>query len=730
MDITTVLLSNYLPYAKGTIIGRAIPSIDGLKPAQRRILYTMYKMKLINGGKTKSSNIVGQTMKIHPHGDMAIYETMVRMATGNEALNAPYVESKGNFGKVYSKDLAFAAPRYTEAKLTPLCKEVFDGIDEDAVDMIDNFDATTKEPTLLPVKFPSILVNPSNGIAVGMSSSIPSFSLVNTCKATIGILNGSIKNASELMDVLGVPEYTTGGYIHASKADLTKLGETGKGTFTISGAVTTYPDRIVITEIPYRTTAEDILAAIEEHVKTGELKEVTEVSDEIDLKGFKLVVILRNKSNPRAVLQKLTRLTPLRTTMSYNTRVIIGDRCEELGLFDLLNKWIDFRVESINRVHLFRRNKAETSKHLLEAWEKIGNDIVEVAKMIASNDESTARVILASKYKLDDIQCDYILDMKIRMLSQNNLRKKLNELAETRYEIKQLTKVIDSDNEKYKIIIEDLTRIIKEYPKENKTQQAEPIVEVVQPVEEEKVDDSIVNVILTKSGFIKRLASLRDMSSYVLPEGEEEEARWAVRNNEHILVFTYDGTVYKIPVNSIDASRSGLKDEVYKIIGIPNKNQIMLIDPAGDYSGYFNLVYPNGRGTRVYYNKAKGDRKKYKSLFDPCTPGMAWITKADQFFMVTKKRKAAYCNLELMGKFSNRVAFKVARVNSGDCIEMLHPLSDVPNIDDIDLDRYRKEYTVCINDDPLFYTEEESNDENTEGTSESSNNDSVVEKVK
>ena len=727
MDIRRVLLSNYMPYAKGVIVGRAIPSIDGLKPAHRRILYTMYTMHLINGDKIKSSNIVGQTMKLHPHGDMAIYETMVRMATGNESLNAPYVESKGNFGKTYSKSLAFAAPRYTEAKLSPICKEVFDGIDEDGVEMLDNFDNTAKEPSLLPVKFPSILVNPSNGIAVGMSSAIPSFSLKNVCTATIGMIKGTVTDASTLMDVLGVPEYTTGGFIHASKEELTKLGETGKGSFVFSGTVNTYSDRIEIIEIPYNTTAEDIIAAIEENAKSGELKEVTKVVDEIDLKGFKIVVKLKNKSNPRAVLQKLCRLTPLRRNISYNTRVIIGDRCEEIGLYDLLWKWIEFRVEVIQRIHTFRKNKAETEAHLLEAWEKINGKIREVVNLISSHSEAEAAKLLMSNYGMDDKQASYLLDMRLKTLSQDNLLKKLKDLANQREIISSCSKVITSDQEKYRIIVNDLDRIIKEYGRQDKTHKADPIVEVEEPVEEVKIDDSPVTVILTKSGYLKRLVSLRDLVDYVLPEGEEEETRWSCKNNDHILVFDYDGTVYKILVNDIDAGRKNLKDEVYKMVGLPNSKSIMLVDVAGDYSRYFNLVYPNGRGTRVYYNKAQGNRKKYKSLFEPCKPGKVWYTFDDQFFMITAKRKAAYCDLSMMGMLSNRVAFKVARINNGDYIWGLQPTRLVPDMSTIDIDKYNKEYTVCINDDILWEQPKKEEDEAVEDEENVNNESTYVE---
>lgn len=724
MNIQNILLSNYLPYAKGTIIGRAIPSIDGLKPAQRRILYTMYRMGLINGSKTKSSNIVGQSMKIHPHGDMSIYESVVRMTVGNEALNAPYIDSKGNFGKVYSSDLAFAAPRYTEAKLMPICKEVFDGMDEDAVEMIDNFDSTTTEPTLLPVKFPSILVNPSNGIAVGMSSSIPSFSLVNACKATIGILKGEINDAGELMDVLGVPEFSTGGYIHADKATLRALGETGKGSFIMSGVVERYSDRIIINEIPYRTTAEAIVEAVEENIKNGNLKEVSHVSDEIDIKGFRLVVMLKARSNVSEVLRKLCRLTPLRMSINFNTRVIINNRCEEIGLLELLNKWIGFRTSTISRIYNSRFKKAAEDEYLLSSWEKIKGDIAGALTIISKGEEEIVRTSLMSKYGLSEKQANYLLDMKLRMITLDNMRKKLADLDKTRANMVEYKKVIDSDQEKYKIIVDDLSRIITSYGSANRTHQTDLIVETATPIEEAKVDDRTVVVITTKSGYIKRLTSTNDIASYVLPEGEEEQHRWAVKNNEDILVFTHDGTVHKVLVDSIDASRGTLKDELYKLAGLTNKKEILFVDAAGDYSKYFNLVYPNGRGTRVYYNKAKGARRKYKSLFDECEVGKVWITFADQFFMITAKRKAAYCNLELMGILSSRVAFKVARVNRGDFIWGLQPVENVPDIDSVDLDKYRKDYTVCINEDILW---EGAGKQATEETEETDGEDSVVE---
>lgn len=702
MEITKVLLKNYLPYAKGIIIGRAIPSIDGLKPSNRKILYTMYNMKLLKGDKTKSTNIVGQTMRLHPHGDQTIYDTLVRMTTGNESLNVPYIESKGNFGKVYSRDLAYAASRYTEAKLSPVCEEIFDGIDEDAVDFVNNYDDTTTEPTLLPVKFPSILANPSNGIAVGVGSSIPSFGLTNVCRSVIGILEGKITDAASLIEVLGIPEFTTGGNVHIDRAGMTKLAETGRGSILMTGTVATYPDQIVITELPYKVTSEAIVQAIEEHAKAGDLKEVSGISDETGLNGFRLVVNLKRGVNPQAVLQKLYRMTPLRTQISFNTRVIFTDECLELGLLDLLKHWIDFRVACINRIYNYRLKKAMEKEHILAAWEKIKNHVKEVALLIAEKTEEEAFEDLKSKYGMDDIQANYILDMRVREITVNRMIKKLKELDEIRDDINSYNRVISSDQEKYKIIIDDQNRIISKYGRANKTHIA-PVIDLEKEKEESNkvvIDDSPVSVVYTKNGYLKRLISLHDIAYYNVPDTDEEVARFAVKNNEHLLVFTYDGTVYKILVNSIDAGRGKLKDNVAEMIGV-NPKQIMFVDAAGDYTKHFNIVYPNGRGAVISYSRAIGKRAKYRSLWEPSEPGKLWWTFEDKFFMVTHRRKAAYCDLSLMSQ-GTRAAFKVARVGSGDAIFALQNAKDVPDISTIDISKYNKDYTVLIGEDDLW----------------------------
>lgn len=703
MDIDKVLLSNYLPYAKGTIIGRAIPAIDGLKPAQRRILYTMYKMGLLKKNKTKSSNIIGKTMELHPHGDMSIYDTMVRMTTGNGALNVPYIESKGNFGKVYSsvRSLAYAAPRYTEAKLADICNELFEHIDEGAVDFIDNHDSTLKEPVLLPVKFPSILVNASSGIAVSTSSNIPSFNLSNVCNATIGVLNRTIKDLDSLAKVLGVPEFTTGGHTHASVDDLKQLLDTGRQSFNVSGSVTTYANSIVIHEIPYRTTDEAILEAIEDKAKSGELKEVSSVSDETDLNGFKIKVGVKRGYDSSLVLAKLCRYTNLRMPIHFITRVIINDRCEEFGVLRLLEEWINFRLDTIKRIYEYKLSKARAQEHLDNAWEKIKDNIKEISGILANGNEEQVRDKVKG-YGLNDIQIDYVMGRRIKEFTQDNLGRKLKDLEKLRAEMVEITTVVNSVSKRKQMVIKELEEIRDKYGEKSRTQWAEPIKEETLEEEKEVIDSREVNVVLTKGGYIKRLITLKDTSNFTLPEGEEVDKAWTIKNNQHILVFTKFGDVHKIAVNTIDASKGGLKDKITNILNM-EEDDILYVDESGDYSGYFNVVYSNGRGTRVYYSRASGNRDRYKNLFKHNEGGM-WVTEADQFFMITAKRKAAYCDISFLGKVSSGVAFKVARVDYRDRIYGLQPIENVPDMRVIDTERYSKGYCVKIGDDKLWHT--------------------------
>lgn len=702
MEITKLLMDNYLPYSKGVIIGRAIPAIDGLKPSQRRILYTMFRMGLIDGKTTKCIKIAGETSKLHPHGDQSTYDTLVRLSDEHEALNVPYIQGKGNFGKVYSSDTAYAAPRYTEAKLAPICREIFDDIDEDAVDFIDNYDHTTKEPTLLPVKFPTILVNPSSGVAVATSSSIPPFSLKNVCNATIGILREEINTPEELAEVLGVPEFTTGGFVHATKEQLAELCRTGKGTFTVSGHATLYGNRIEITEIPYKAKAEDIIRQIEELAKNGDIKGIAGVNDEIDIKGLKIVVEIKRGYDVQDIARKLFRMTDLRSNISFITRVIINNRCEELGLLDLLKKWIDFRVETVRRIYNYRYNKAVEKEKLLSAWEKIKDDIQGVVDIISRKNDEDIRKELMEKYGLTDEQVDYLLDLRIKDITRNNLKKHLKNLEDLRKSIEEYKEIIEKDELKKDLIIKDLERIRDTYGKENKTRLAPPIVETDEK-EEEKIDDSPVQVIITKNGYVKRIANITDINNINVPEGDSIVSRLATRNSEHLLVFTCSGECYKIPVVDIDASRGSFKDKIANILHLPDERQILFVDVSGDYSGYVNIVYDNGKGYRVNYTRVAGKRSKYKSIYEPAEPGTIWATKADKFFIITRRRKAAYCDLTFLGAVSNRMAFRIARVGSGDSVYGIQPIENVPDMSVIDLKKYTKGYCVSIGDDVLWY---------------------------
>lgn len=723
MELGKLLLKNYLPYAKATIISRAIPGIDGLKNVQRRVLYTMNKMGLLEGDKVKSHKVTGQTMGLHPHGDSSIYEAMVLMTTGYEGMNVPFVEGKGSFGKKYSRDLQYAAARYTEAKLAPICRELFEGINENAVDFVDNFDSSDKEPSLLPTKFPNLLVNNSTGVAVATSSNIPCFSLKKVCEAVVGILEGKIVNAADLADTLGVPEFPTGGFVHADKRMLEELCSTGKGTFVVSGGVEVYKDRIVIIEIPYTTTVEDIMDQIENCLKEKKIHGIRDVRDEIGLGGLRLVIDVKGGYESRDVLAQLNRFTDLRTTISFRTRVIINNRCKTLNLLELLNEWIKFRENCIERVYKFRENKLAAEENLEATWEKIKDNVKEVVLIIANNTEEVARVQLASKFKLNELQLDYLFDLKLKQITTNKAEAALKKLVKTREELAYCRQVVSDTNARHKIIITEQKEIIEKYGKDNKTSEAPVIVE--EDVEKEvKISDEIVTVILTRDGYLRRLSVLKDYGGkYVAKNGDYEVRRWVLKNNSHILVFDRFGVVHKILVDDIDASnKSQLTDKLIEMANIEKISDIVWIDSCGDYSGHFNLIYPNGRGMRVYYKSAEGKRNQYKGLYEPVEPGCFCITQADKFFLITAKNKAAYCDTSAIGVYSSRQAFKVARVTGNDCFVKVLSADKVPNIGMIDLDRYSRGYTVSIGMDVLWVpeqaevkTETVNNDENTEG---------------
>lgn len=696
-DIKAVLIENYMPYAKGTIIGRAIPGIDGLKPSNRRILYTMYTMGGLSGDKQKSSRIAGQVMKFHPHGDSSIYDTMIRMSEGNGSLNAPYIESKGNFGKAWSS-MPYAASRYTEAKLSAICNEVFEGINENAVDMVDNFDNTEKEPALLPVKFPSVLVNTSSGIAVGKSSNIPPFNLSGVCNATIGLLDGSIENVPDLMNVLGAPEFPTGGYIHVDAKELIKLGTIGRGTFVVSGKVELYNDRIIIKEIPFNATIEDIVNDIKANMKT-ELKEVVSAKDLSGLNGLSATITLKRGANPVQVLKKITRFTKLRTQMTFNTSVVINNRCRTLGVMELLQEWIKFRIETLNRMYTYRLGVKRKEEYKLVIWEKLNGRLKEAVDIVASNPEHVAKSMLMTKFGLEEAQAEFVLDMKLRTITTDKAKKELAKLEEVRKTIKDYIEIIESEEKKKQLIISELKEISEKYGKERKCTMAKPYVEEKEDTEEEEVDDRLVTVILTKNGNVKRLISLRDFSAFENNPDDPEVARVNCRNNEELLFFTENGTCYKVKVNSIDASKGYPKEYVFSLFNnVDDNSKIIHVCAAKDYSGHFHVVYNSGKGRTVYLSKVAGNRSRYKNLFEPGSLTEANIVESDKFFLITKKRKAAYIDLTFSTSLGRRASFRVARVGDDDDLYGIQPVENVPNIAEVDIDKYCRGYCVKIKD--------------------------------
>ena len=704
-DISKIMLDNFMPYAKGTIIDRAIPYIDGFKPVNRRILYSMYELRLWDK-KAKSNRIVGDTMgKYHPHGDSSIYDALVRMADSNESLNQALVVGKGNFGKVWSDEITPAHMRYTEAGLAPIAREIFEGINEDAVDMLENFDNTEKEPAMLPVKYPNVLINTSSGIAVGMGSSIPSYNLKDVCLATIAMLQGKATKPSDLVSILGAPDFTTGGFIHVSDADILKLLKKGSATLTMTGSVQLKKDAIIVNYLPYNTTMDKFVAQVEAQAgKDGEIKEISNVTDGTDKDGMSCEITIKRGYDVRDVLKKLYRYTDLRKKISFNTRIIVDDKPRELGVYELLELWIDFRVNTIKRIYNHRLGKANDREHLLKAWELMKNDVTEVAVMISSNTEEVAKGILMSKYGMDDIQSNYILDMKVKQLTTDNMLKRLKDLDDVRKNISDTVAFLGDEVAIRNYIVAELQDIIKKYGHDRITKVMEPIVEIENEKAVETIPDMDVWVLMTEKGFLKRVLNPMDTlkADTWLSEGDKVVKEIKCRNTENILVVTYGGFCYKIPVHSIESTKSAFREYVWDLADKKEDSDICYVTNSGDYNKYFNVVYGNGRGRKVYLGAVSGPRRRYQGLFEAGTKDNIFVTECDEFFVITYKRKAAYANLKILNMYSARSAFKIARIGSDDAIFGLQPVENVPDMSAIDTERYSKGYCVSIRDDVLW----------------------------
>ncbi len=622
--ITETLKTNYMPYAMSVILSRAIPEIDGLKPSHRKLLYTMYLMGLLNGKTIKSANIVGRTMQLNPHGDASIYETMVRLSRGNESLLYPYVESKGNFGKAYSKNMMYAASRYTEAKLAPICSELFCDIDKDTVDFVDNYDNTMKEPRLLPVTFPTVLCNVTTGIAVGMASSIASFNIREVCETTIALMKNK---AHVISDTLIAPDFVGGGYVLYDKDELDKIYETGKGSVKVR-AKYSYDKSyncIDITEIPPTTTSEAVIDKIVELAKANKVKEISDIRDETDLKGLKITIDLKRGTDPDKLMQRLYKLTPLEDTFSCNFNVLIDGKPGVRGVRELLNEWIRFRLNCITRRVNFSLAKKRKQLHLLKGLSKILLDIDKAIKIVRETEnESDVVPNLMIGFGIDETQAEYVAEIKLRHLNREYILKRIDDIEALENEIAELEEVLSSEKKKKQIIISELQNVIKKYDTGRKSEILYEIPEDIE-AEEPEVADYPVTVFLTHGGYLKKIktANLRMSGEQKVKEGDAVSRSVECSNKDELLVFTSKHQVYKAKLDDFPDTKASVLGEY-----LPGKLEMEEGETAlytaviSKYQGYMIFVFENGKLAKVDLSayETKTNRKKLINAFSDKSP--------------------------------------------------------------------------------------------------------------
>ena len=599
--ITQTLELNYMPYAMSVIVSRAIPEIDGFKPSHRKLLYTMYQMKLLGGNRTKSANVVGATMKLNPHGDAAIYDTMVRLSRGYGALLHPLVDSKGNFGKVYSRDMAWAAPRYTEVRLDPICAEFFRDIDQDAVDFVPNYDGTMEEPTLLPTTFPNVLVSSNMGIAVGMASNICGFNLAEVCDTTAAYL----KNPNcDLMATLKAPDFPTGGELLYDEKELSAIYETGRGSFKVQARWRYVKEEnlIEIYEIPYSTTVEAIMDKVSELVKGGKVKEISDMRDETDLSGLKLTMDLKRGTDPDKLMARLFRMTPLRDSFSCNFNILIAGMPRVMGVRQILEEWTAWRMESIRRRTYFVLGKRREKLHLLQGLQKILLDIDKAIQIIRETEED-AEVVpnLMIGFGIDEVQAEYVADIKLRNINKEYILKRTRETEDLEKEIADLQDLVDSPGRIKKTIVAELAAVKKKYALPRRTGL---LYELPAEADDggEDVPDYPVHVFLSKEGYFKKITpqSLRMSSEQKYKEGDGAYLQWECTNRDELLVFTDRQQCYKTRMSDFeDAKASVLGDYLPTKLGFDEGESFLWACVPGDYSGNLLFFFENGKVARV-----------------------------------------------------------------------------------------------------------------------------------
>ena len=633
--ITNTLESNYMPYAMSVIVSRALPEIDGFKPAHRKLLYTMYGMKLLGPTRTKSANIVGSTMHLNPHGDAAIYETMVRMGRGNESLLVPYVDSKGNFGKAYSRDMAYAASRYTEAKLEPICEELFRDIDKDTVDFIPNYDGTTTEPTLLPVTFPTILANNTLGIAVGMASNICSFNLAELCETTIALMKDP---DHDLSVTLPAPDFVGGGQILYDQAEMESVYNQGRGSIRVRAAWEYVPEgnMIEIRQIPPTTTVEAIMDKITDLVKQGKVKEISDMRDETDLNGLKLTLDLKRGQDPEKLMAKLFKATPLEDPFSCNFNVLVAGQPRVMGVREILNEWVAFRTECVRRRTYFDLKGKEKRLHLLKGLEAILLDIDKAIKIVRETQED-AEVIpnLMIGFGIDQTQAEYVAEIKLRHLNREYILKRTQEIKDLEEEIARLKELLGSAAKIKKVIISELQAVAKKYGQPRKSQILYQLPQLEEEEPEDETPDYPCHLFFTREGYFKKIVpqSLRMASDQKLKEGDEIEATRESHNTAQLLVFTNKCQVYKTRVSEFaDCRASAMGDYLPSKLGMEEGETPVFSAVTDDYKGFILFFFQNGKCAKVPLESyaTKTNRKKLLKAYSDKAPLAAALQLAEE----------------------------------------------------------------------------------------------------
>lgn len=693
-SVTSALENNYMPYAMSVIVSRAIPEIDGFKPSHRKLLYTMYKMGLLTGEKTKSANVVGQTMKLNPHGDMAIYETMVRLTRDHGALLHPFVDSKGNFGMHQSRDMAFAASRYTNVKLDSICEELFRDIDKDNVDFVDNYDGQLKEPTLLPTAFPNILVNANQGIAVGMASNICSFNLAEVCNAEIEYLKNE---KADIMAVMSAPDFATGGQLIYKEEDLKAIFETGRGSVRVRAkyAYDKSNHCIEITEIPYSTTIEAIIDKIIDLVKAGKAREIADVRDETDKTGLKIAIDLKRGSDYEKVMAKLMKQTPLEDTFSCNFNILVDGSPRVMGVREILAEWTRFRMDCVKRSLSFDLDKKNHRLHLLLGLEKILVDI-DKAISIIRNTEEEALVVpnLMEGFGIDMLQAEFIAEIKLRHLNKEYILKRLADIKDLKADIASISKTLSSNLAVKKVIIKELTEIAKKHGQPRKTEiiMADDMPDVT---EESFVENYNLRMYLTEQNYVKKvsLVSLRASNVHKLKEDDRFVCEFECENVDDALFFSDRANVYKMRIADLpDCKASALGEYLPNILGMEEGERILYMAVTKDYSGHMLFAFENGKMAKVPMKsyETKTNRKKLTAAYSSKVPvaSIRFIASDCELVAFTDNKKVLIFQTAKIAEKTTRSTqgVQVITPNKGNKLEKVCGLDEVTFAD---FDAYR-----------------------------------------